>query len=154
MRTTKIAVLEIVWNYLYSGREEDAWESLRDMWPPADLDRIHLAIDSRRRNGILAQIEGSANPPAEKKHTTIFEKATVTPAQPIDMFAPPFEPSFPREVLLDLVIDSAGKVRSVEPSGSMNQAILDYAREWKFVPAQRGGHSVASRLNLSVSLMR
>jgi len=148
MRATKIAVLEIVWNYLYSGREEDAWKSLREMWPATDLDRIHLAIASRRRSGILTQIDGSTDPLAAKKRATIFEKLAVIPAHPIDMFGPPMEPSFPREVLLDLVIDSAGKVRSVKPEA------LSYVRDWKFVPAQKGGHSVASHLGLSISLMR
>lgn len=148
LRATKIAVLEIVWNYLYSGREEDAWKSLREMWPATDLDRIHLAIAGRRRNGILTQIDGSTDPPAGKKHATIFEETAVSPAQPIDMFGPPLESSFPRHVFLDLVIDSAGKVRSVTPEA------MSYVREWKFVPAQKRGHSVASRLDLSVSLMR
>jgi hypothetical protein len=37
LRLAKIKVLEIVWAYLYSGREQDAWNALADMWPPADL---------------------------------------------------------------------------------------------------------------------
>jgi hypothetical protein len=39
LRVAKIKVLEIVWAYLYSGREPDAWHSLAEMWPTADLDR-------------------------------------------------------------------------------------------------------------------
>jgi hypothetical protein len=40
LRMTKIKVLEIVWCYLYSGREQDAWRALADMWPAADFDRF------------------------------------------------------------------------------------------------------------------
>jgi len=30
---TKVGVLEIVWSYLYSGREEEAWAALKELWP-------------------------------------------------------------------------------------------------------------------------
>jgi hypothetical protein len=32
-RVTKIKVLEIVWAYMDSGREVQAWEALAEMWP-------------------------------------------------------------------------------------------------------------------------
>jgi hypothetical protein len=44
LRVVKIKVLEIVWAYLYSGREQDAWRSLAQMWPPADVARIRAAL--------------------------------------------------------------------------------------------------------------
>jgi len=154
LRGTKIAVMEIVWNYLYSGRETDAWRSLREMWPAEDLDRIQSAISSRRRDGILAQIDGAGTHRISKKHAPIFEKPDVIPAEAIDLFRPPFALSLPEEVFLDLVIDSAGKVRSVRSRGNIDEELLSYTKEWKFVPAMRGGHSVASRLHLAVSLKR
>src|SRR5215472_1449469 len=154
LRATKIAVMEIVWNYLYSGREMEAWRSLKEMWPAGDVDRIQSAIASRRRDGILAQIDGAGTHRISKKHAPIFEKPDVIPAQAIDIFRPPFALSLPEEVFLDLVIDSAGKVRSVRSQGNIDQELLSYTKEWKFVPAMRGGHSVASRLHLAVSLKR
>ena len=40
LRTVKIQSLEVVWAYLYSGREKEAWQSLAEMWPAGDLQRI------------------------------------------------------------------------------------------------------------------
>jgi len=40
LRTVKIKVLEIVWAYLYSRREQQAWRSLAAIWPSADVDRF------------------------------------------------------------------------------------------------------------------
>lgn len=57
---TKISVLEIVWSYLYSGREQQAWATLADMWPPSDLNRIRAKIEDARAHGILSQIDGTA----------------------------------------------------------------------------------------------
>ncbi len=61
---TKIAVLEIVWSYLYSGREQQAWTALAEMWPPSDLSRIRAVIENARAHGILSQVDGSAKPGA------------------------------------------------------------------------------------------
>ena len=154
LRATKIAVMEIVWNYLYSGREIDAWHSLREMWPAEDLGRIQSAIASRRKSGILTQIDGTETQRASKKRAPIFEKPDIIEAKPIEIFAPPFDPSFSREVLLDLVIDAAGKVRSVKRNGHMDEELLSYLKDWKFVPAIRGRQSVASHLHFAVSLKR
>ena len=56
--STKIKVLEIMWSYLYSGREEEAWRALADMWPQGDLDRIRTTILNARARGIRTQIDG------------------------------------------------------------------------------------------------
>src|SRR5260370_33230472 len=61
------------------------------------------------------------------------------------------------ELLLDLLIDSAGKVRSVEPAGNSNRPDTDLvqaAMEWTFIPAFKDGRAVASRLPLPVSTKR
>jgi len=61
------------------------------------------------------------------------------------------------ELLLDLLIDSAGKVRSVEPAGNSNRPDTDLvqaAMEWTFIPAFKDGRAVASRLRLAVSTKR
>jgi hypothetical protein len=57
-RLTNIKVLEIVWAYLYSDREQHAWEALAEMWPPSDLDRIRSLILSVRTAGIRSQVDG------------------------------------------------------------------------------------------------
>jgi hypothetical protein len=48
-------VLTIVLNYLYSGREQQAWHALDEMWPSSDVDRVKNLIRERRSRGLLAQ---------------------------------------------------------------------------------------------------
>ncbi|MFY9561178.1 MAG: hypothetical protein WAQ52_13165 [Terriglobales bacterium] len=51
LRAVKIQALEVVWAYLYSGRERDAWQSLTEMWPAGDVERIRGEIlKARWRN--------------------------------------------------------------------------------------------------------
>ena len=50
-------VLIIVLNYLYSGRDDQAWQALGEMWPPADVERVKKLILERRSRGLLSQIE-------------------------------------------------------------------------------------------------
>jgi len=59
LRLTKIKVLEIVWAYLYSGREQEAWQALTDMWPTSDFERVRAALTSARASGIPGQLDGS-----------------------------------------------------------------------------------------------
>jgi hypothetical protein len=49
-------VLTIVLNYLYSGRQDDAWHALDEMWPPADKERVEKLILERRSRGLLSQM--------------------------------------------------------------------------------------------------
>ena len=49
-------VLTIVLNYLYSGRDDQAWQALGEMWPPADVERVKKLIIERRLRGLLSQI--------------------------------------------------------------------------------------------------
>ena len=44
LRLIKIKVLEVVWAYLYSGRDDDAWRALAEMWPTSDQDRIRSSL--------------------------------------------------------------------------------------------------------------
>jgi hypothetical protein len=60
---TKIGVLEIVWAYLYSAREREAWSALEEMWPSADLERIRAAISTVHQRGILHNLDHSRRPP-------------------------------------------------------------------------------------------
>ncbi len=76
--TTKTKVLEIVWAYVYSGREPEAWKALSDMWPPSDLERIRAAILRARAQGIRSQVDGvSERPPdsfRKKKKVMIYDR--------------------------------------------------------------------------------
>ena len=168
LRGVKAKILEIVWCNLYSGREQEAWHTLAEMWPAADLDRIRAAIVSARARGISAQVNGvSTGVPANRtKRLTIFDaasasanKSEVIPPEPILLRRPPPSgPDLPQsELLLELVIDSAGKVRSAEGAGktkSVDADLIHAATGWKFIPAFKAGRAVASRLRLAVSLKR
>ena len=82
LRTIKVKVLEIVWAYLYSGREEEAWHTLNEMWPAEDAGRIRAEIVNARARGIRAQTDGESteSPKNRKKHAQIFD--AVSTAQP------------------------------------------------------------------------
>jgi len=165
LRQVKIKVLEIVWDYLYGGRETQAWTSLAEMWPDSDATRIRAAIVDARAHGVLAQVTG-VSAAKRGKRVRIFDAITpssggkpeVTPPEPILLMRPPPETSSqvssPSELLVELTIDSAGKVRSAEPTGSVKKdsALLEATTGWKFIPALNAGRAVASRTRLAVSL--
>jgi hypothetical protein len=58
----KSAVLTVVLEYLYSGREQEAWKVLAEMWPPGDRKRIQPAIVKARAGGLLRQLNGKVEP--------------------------------------------------------------------------------------------
>lgn len=171
LRMVKIKVLEIISAYLYSGRDQDAWHSLAEMWPPADIDRIRSALVKARTRGIHSQADGtSAGPPrGKKKHAQIFDtvsrsgperKLAIIPPRAILLQRPPVSEIQQQgvresESLLDMVIDASGKVRSAEPAGKVKWVapdLINAALTWKFIPAFKDGRPVASRLRLAVSL--
>ncbi len=81
LMTTKVKVLEIVWSYLYSGREEEAWRQLAAMWPAADLDRIRGSIVDAQARGIRHHVDGVSTPgsrPLWKHHANIYDMETET----------------------------------------------------------------------------
>src|SRR3989442_1163453 len=88
------------------------------------------------------------------------EKLEVTPPAPIMLRRPPLvgtpNKDLPQsELLLELVIDSAGKVRSAEPAGkakSVDAVLIHAVNGWKFIPAFKAGRAIASRMRLAVSL--
>jgi len=182
LRSVKVKVLEIVWSYLYSGREQEAWRSLSEMWPAADFERIRAALVNARSRGLRTQVEGVSTParPGRESHAKIFDdtifvaptpgltpkdldpKSVITPPRAILMERPP--PATPLEIELSqseselvLVIDSAGKVRSVEGLGnfqSADEGLLKSTTNWKFIPAFNAGQPVASKILLGVSLRK
>ena len=53
-------VLTVVLDYLYSGREAQAWQALGEMWPQSDQARIKAIIMERRSRGMLSQLGAAA----------------------------------------------------------------------------------------------
>jgi hypothetical protein len=182
LRNVKVKVLEIVWSYLYSGREQEAWRSLAEMWPAADIERIRSAILTARARGIRSQVDGvsTAVSPGKILPVKIFDGTTTviaTPGLTPKGAKPKQEIISPRAILmerlppmtdlekelaemeseLNLVIDSAGKVRSVEVMGNdqrIDEGLLKSTSNWKFIPAFSDGQPVASRIYLGVSLKK
>ena len=56
-----------------------------------------------------------------------------------------------KEIVVDMVIDSAGKVWSIKTVGEPDKDLIGASTRWKFVPALRLGCPVASRLRLGVT---
>lgn len=171
IRVTKIKVLEIVWAYLYSGREQEAWRALADMWPPGDFDRIRAAILNARARGIHSQVDDVSAGGSRlhfKKRAYIFDAITDRPQgsegqfhfvdtrpQAILLRRPPpagiRAPLARSEQMIELVIDAAGKVWSTDPVGDSDKDLSYAAKGWKFIPAFVSGRAVASRLRMTVS---
>jgi hypothetical protein len=189
LSTTKIKVLEIVWSFLYSDREPQAWKTLAEMWPESDFDRIRAAILTARAKGIRSQVNGISHESApykfKRKHAMIFDRVgDVDPEKSHELsFAYAAGMSGPGKdkhtfeadtypipillrrpspvdasrsalaaiVLVNLVVDAAGKVRSAKAEGKPEKDLLDATAGWKFVPAFKDGRPVASRLQLGVT---
>jgi hypothetical protein len=170
---TKIRVLEIVWDYLYSGREQEAWRELEDMWPASDFERIRAAILDASARGIRAEVDGvssGALPARRRKRTDIYDPLTENhgsdelkilqiDTQPRAIFlggivAPAEVPaaSLNLEAVVDLVLDAAGKVWSIRIEGKPNKDLIDASAQWKFVPGRKRGRPVACHLRMEVAL--
>ncbi len=171
LERVKIKILEIVWSYLYSGREEAARNALAEFWPAEDADRVRAAILRARATGILTQVDGVSTEPAasRKNHVSIYDAITETDKgkralilpQPILLRRPPplgsQEGLAAAEVLLLLVIDSAGKVRSAEPADDakwFDVGLQGATATWKFIPAFKGDQAVACRMAFAVTTKR
>jgi len=55
-RDARNVVLEMIFAYLYSGREAEAWQTLDQMWPAKDRERIKNLIVNTRAQGLLARL--------------------------------------------------------------------------------------------------
>jgi len=153
LERTKVRVLQIIWAYLYSGRKAEAWKSLAEMWPAADLERIRGALSSVRARGILSQTDGTSA--ATQPHSGVAKvfdlrtqappmtdipwgksmrtekRSEIIPPAPIlierraPVGASEADLALP-ELLVELVIDSAGKVRSAPVSRSRKFRLTHY----------------------------
>jgi hypothetical protein len=59
----KGVVLTMTLDYLYGGKGEDAWKTIREFWTDRDKDRIRQAILLSRSRGVLSEVNRS---PASK----------------------------------------------------------------------------------------
>jgi hypothetical protein len=159
LRRVKIQVLEIVWAYLYSGREKEAWRALADMWPNGDVERIRSEIIAARARGMHVQLDGVSDGVVPTDHSVMVYDSTDKPAKPIMVrYYPPSgatdPPLLKGKVRVNLVVDSAGKVRSVKVSAK--QEASEYLKRstdaWKFIPALVEGRPVASRMRMTLTL--
>jgi hypothetical protein len=171
---TKIAVLEIVWAYLYSGREQQAWSVLSEMWPSQDLQRIRSAMSTLEQRGILRNIERSGRQPRRGYQAKIYDavntasvitvydpsqgapgpsqaQPTIVQPKSILLRRPPPSPdgSLPSaDEAIELVVDAAGKVHSAEVIHGTDESLIKASAGWQFIPAFRDGSPVACRFRL------
>jgi hypothetical protein len=172
LQGVKVKVLEIVWAYLYSGRDDEAWRALAELWPPGDAARMRAAILQARGRGIRAQVHGvSTGASARHKNSArIYDaltetqkgKAEVIPPEPILLrraapLGPEDQDLATSELQLILVVDAAGKVRSAQAAADARRfdaGMKSATANWKFIPAFKGTQAVASRSGFIVSLTR
>ncbi len=187
---TKSKILQIVWSYLYSDREDEAWKALNDMWPSSDTERVRTFMLQARARGIRAQVDGvSQRPPRSPlKKALVFPphsesdssqadplswdyspglsgpakgsrtfEADTNPIPILLLRPPPENPTdaaMRLEVKVNLVIDSAGKVRSAKPVDKTEGESFSYTANWKFIPAFKDGKPVATYMLMGVVPMR
>jgi hypothetical protein len=181
LERTKARVLQIVWAFLYSGREQRAWDSLAELWPAGDLERIRAAIVAARARGIRAQVDGVSAKVSSgsEKRAEIVDARNSRSVQPgmrlsegaaekalgitlptpilIGRQVPPGQEETLADsgLLLDLLIDSAGKVRSAESADAgFDSSLRSATAEWKFIPARKEGRATASRVFFIISPKR
>jgi hypothetical protein len=112
---------------------------------------------------------GKAGPAlGKKKHAQVFDAVSgsrpgsrleVVPPKAILLQRPPMseiqqQGHLEPELLLDLIVDESGKVRSVDPAGKVkwvDPQLVNAALTWKFIPAFKDSRPVASRLRIAVS---
>lgn len=175
---TKIKVLEIVWAYLYSGREAEAWSALQDMWPANDFNRIRMKITDARQRGILRNINRAQTRSKHKHEVHIYDvtggsgavsRNVLNPGggapdgadqesgvvQPKSIFLrrpPPdaVEQLRATDAVMELLVDAAGKVHSARMLNGADKRWIQASAGWHFIPARREGSPVACRFRLSV----
>jgi hypothetical protein len=63
-------VLQITLDYLYGGRGQQAWDTIRDMWRDNDKGRIRQVILQYRTRGVLGEINRQPTPPPASPPTS------------------------------------------------------------------------------------
>jgi hypothetical protein len=173
---TKISVLEIVWAYLYSGREQEAWSALNEMWPARDLERIRTSVSIVHQSGIPHNVDRTRRTSSRKGYGKIYDAidtsvvvSTYNPNRGAPDTSQAELPILqPKSILLrrpppsqdgnlpsanetiDLVVDVAGKVHSAKVLNGVDEPLVQATAGWQFIPAFRDGRPVACRFRLSI----
>ena len=125
------------------------------------LDRVHIFdLTEIKRSADAAAIARHNFPQIEQSEEDSRSEGGIVGPIAISMYAPP--PQDPENafthagVLVELVIDAAGKVSSAKllnerDEGPLGESLLTASGHWKFIPAMRSGKAVASRIRLTVS---
>jgi hypothetical protein len=166
---TKISVLETVWAYLYSGREQEAWSALNEMWPALDLERIRTSVSNVHQSGILHNMDRSRgwssrkgdgkvydatgtsivistyNPNGGAPDSSQAESPIVQPKSILLRRPPPSLDENPANETIQLVVDAAGKVHSAKILNGVDEPLVQASAGWQFIPAFRDGRPVACR---------
>jgi hypothetical protein len=145
LRITKVKVLEMVWCYLYSGRDRDAWQALAETWPSADFDRIHESILNTRDRGIRSEIDGVSSElshPNSKKHILIYDQ--VAGGQP----ARPDLPADDWRALVETTSNTDDRKPLIPPADTRPQIIL--IRRPAPPQGQQGPLNTATIVNLVI----
>lgn len=159
-RQIETTILEIVWAYLYSGRENTAWRQLHEMWPAENVSQVAAEIAEARARGLRAQLDGiSHSGPAPAGEEATIHTYTQRPARPImaRYYSTGDSGALRRRVRVDLVVDCAGKVWSAEVSDknrAVRESVTRATTNWKFIPASVDDQPVASRVRMTISLAR
>ena len=165
-----------MWAYLYSGREQEAWSALNEMWPARDLERIRTSVSNVHQSGILHNVDRSRRTSSRKGYGKIYDaidtSVVVRPYDP-NGGAPDTSPAEspivqPKSILLrrpppssdgnlpsanetiDLVVDAAGKVRSAKVLNGVDEQLIQASAGWQFIPAFHDGRPVACRFRLKI----
>jgi hypothetical protein len=64
MQDVKAMILQVVLDYIYGGKGQDAWKAVSDMWPANDRQRIRQEILRVRMGGVMRDISRPAPKPA------------------------------------------------------------------------------------------
>jgi hypothetical protein len=70
--------LAIVLAYLYSGREKQARQALKELWPPFDQERMWSSILDTREKGLLCYTRGDStcsDDPAGENRKKVFQRS-------------------------------------------------------------------------------
>ncbi|MFZ0395414.1 MAG: hypothetical protein WCF17_01635 [Terracidiphilus sp.] len=172
---TKIKIIEIVWAYLYSGRDAEAWSALQQTWPSQDFNRIRTKLSSVHQRGILRGVARETGTPRHKRQVQIYDATGSSQASDWSHYAGTGAPAYPlqeptvvqpksilprrppiqdlpaSDAALELVIDAAGKVHSTKLLSGADPRWIQVSAGWQFIPAFRDGIPVACRFLLSVS---
>jgi hypothetical protein len=112
----------------------------------------HSETDSAKSNALSWDYAPGMGGPVQGEHT--FEADTIP--IPIQLRRPPPEQTSQTplaQVTVNLVVDSAGKVRSAKAEGNIEGSI-SYTDGWKFIPAFKQNKPVATYLKIGVVPLR